>query len=186
MLMQGIRDHATGWIAWVIVILISIPFALWGINEYLSPTSNVAVAVIDGTDVSINEFQRSYQRRRDQLQSLLGPSFDINQLDEDRLREEALDQLINDEVVLQAARAGGMRIGDQQLALAIQAQALFGQGGIFSEDRYQQWLRNQGFSPGGFEYDLKRSMLTEQVVAGIASSAIVTERELESAIRLRR
>jgi peptidyl-prolyl cis-trans isomerase D len=186
MLMQGIRDHATGWIAWVIVILISIPFALWGINEYLGPTSNVAVAVIDGTDVSINEFQRSYQRRRDQLQSLLGPSFDINQLDEDRLREEALDQLINDEVVLQAARAGGMRIGDQQLALAIQAQALFGQGGIFSEDRYQQWLRNQGFSPGGFEYDLKRSMLTEQVVAGIASSAIVTERELESAIRLRR
>ena len=91
MLMQGIRDHATGWIAWVIVILISIPFALWGINEYLSPTSNVAVAVIDGTDVSINEFQRTYQRRREQLRSLLGASFDINQLDEDRLREEALD-----------------------------------------------------------------------------------------------
>jgi len=186
MLMQGIRDHATGWIAWVIVILISIPFALWGINEYLSPTSNVAVAVIDGTDVSINEFQRTYQRRREQLQSLLGASFDINQLDEDRLREEALDQLINDEVVLQAAREGGMRIGDQQLAHAIQAQPVFNQGGIFSEDLYQQWLRNQGFSPGRFEYDLKRSMLAEQIVAGIATSAIVTERELEAAVRLQR
>ncbi len=186
MLMQGIRDHATGWIAWVIVILISIPFALWGINEYLSPTSNVAVAVIDGTDVSINEFQRTYQRRRDQLRSLLGASFDINQLDEDRLREEALDQLINDEVVLQAAREGGMRIGDQQLAHAIQAQPVFSQGGIFSEDLYQQWLRNQGFSPGRFEYDLKRSMLAEQIVAGIATSAIVTERELEAAVRLQR
>ena len=186
MLMQGIRDHATGWIAWVIVILISIPFALWGINEYLSPTSNVAVAVIDGTDVSINEFQRTYQRRRDQLRSLLGASFDINQLDEDRLREEALDQLINDEVVLQAAREGGMRIGDQQLAHAIQAQPVFNQGGIFSEDLYQQWLRNQGFSPGRFEYDLKRSMLAEQIVAGIATSAIVTERELEAAVRLQR
>jgi len=186
MLMQGIRDHATGWIAWVIVILISIPFALWGINEYLSPTSNVAVAVIDGTDVSINEFQRTYQRRREQLQSLLGASFDINQLDEDRLREEALDQLINDEVVLQAAREGGMRIGDQQLAHAIQAQPVFSQGGIFSEDLYQQWLRNQGFSPGRFEYDLKRSMLAEQIVAGIATSAIVTERELEVAVRLQR
>ncbi len=186
MLMQGIRDHATGWIAWVIVILISIPFALWGINEYLSPTSNVAVAVIDGTDVSINEFQRTYQRRRDQLRSLLGASFDINQLDEDRLREEALDQLINDEVVLQAAREGGMRIGDQQLAHAIQSQSVFSQGGIFSEDLYQQWLRNQGFSPGRFEYDLKRSMLAEQIVAGIATSAIVTERELEAAVRLQR
>ncbi|MEE8285963.1 MAG: SurA N-terminal domain-containing protein [Gammaproteobacteria bacterium] len=186
MLMQGIRDHATGWIAWVIVILISIPFALWGINEYLSPTSNVAVAVIDGTDVSINEFQRTYQRQRGQLQSLLGASFDINQLDEDRLREQALDQLINDEVVLQAAREGGMRIGDQQLAHAIQSQSVFSQGGIFSEDLYQQWLRNQGFSPGRFEYDLKRSMLAEQIVAGIATSAIVTERQLEAAVRLQR
>ena len=186
MLMQGIRDHATGWIAWVIVILISIPFALWGINEYLSPTSNVAVAVIDGTDVSINEFQRTYQRQRDQLQSLLGASFDINQLDEDRLREQALDQIIDDEVVLQAAREGGMRIGDQQLAHAIQSQPVFSQGGIFSEDLYQQWLRNQGFSPGRFEYDLKRSMLAEQIVAGIATSAIVTERQLEAAVRLQR
>jgi len=186
MLMQAIRDRATGWIAWVIVILISIPFALWGINEYLSPTSNVAVAIVNGTDVSINEFQRTYQRRRAQLQSLLGGSFDINQLDEDGLREEALDQLINDEVMLQAALDGGMRIGDQQLAHAIQAQAVFLQNGIFSEDLYQQWLRNQGFSPGGFENDLKRSMLAEQIVAGIVTSAIVTERELENAVRLQR
>ena len=186
MLMQGIRDHATGWIAWVIVILISIPFALWGINEYLSPTSNVAVAIVNGNDVSINEFQRTYQRQRTQLQSILGGNFDINQLDEDRLREQALDQLINDEVVLQAALTGGMRIGDQQLAHAIQAQAVFQQNGFFSEDLYQQWLSSQGFSPGGFENDLKRSMLAEQIVAGIATSAIVTERELQTAVRLQR
>ena len=184
MLMQSIRDRATGWIAWVIVILISIPFALWGINEYLSPTSNVAVAAVNGTDVSINEFQRTYQRQRSQLQSLLGGNFDVNQLDEDRLREEALRQLINDEVVLQEAIANGMRIGDQQLAHAIQGQELFQRDGIFSEDVYQLWLRNQGYSPGGFEADLKRSMLAEQLVAGIAASAIVTKHDLENAVRL--
>lgn len=186
MLMQSIRDHATGWIAWVIVILISIPFALWGIQEYVSPTSNVAVAIVNGTDVGASEFQRSYQRQRAQLQSLLGPSFDINQLDDERLREEALNQLVNDEVVLQAAIAGGMRVGDRQLAHAIQGQAIFHREGAFSEELYQQWLRNQGYSAGGFEVNLKRSMLTEQLVAGVATSAIVTERELENAVRLQR
>ncbi len=184
MLLQSIRDRATGWIAWVIVILISIPFALFGIQQYLDPVSDVAVAIVDGTDVSIDEFQRTYQRQRTQLQSLLGGNFDINQLDEDRLREQALDQLVNDEVVLQTAFAGGMRIGDQQLARAIQSQELFQQVGTFSEDLYQQWLRTQGYSPGGFEIDLKRSMLAEQFVAGIAASAIVTERELANAVRL--
>ena len=186
MLLQLIRDRATGWIAWVIVILISIPFALWGINEYLSPTSNVAVAVVNGTDISISQFQRTYQRQRAQLQSLLGGNFDINQLDEDRLREEALDQLVNDEVVLQSAIDNGMRIGDQQLALAIQGQELFRENGIFSETLYQQWLRSQGFSPGGFETDLKRSMLAEQLVAGLATSAIVTDKEIDRAVRLQR
>ena len=186
MLLQSIRDRATGWIAWVIVILISIPFALWGINEYLSPSSNVAVAVVNGTDVSISEFQRTYQRQRAQLQSLLGGNFDINQLDEERLREETLNQLVNDEVVLQSALANGMRIGDQQLALAIQGQDFFRENGIFSEPLYQQWLRNQGFSPGGFESDLKRSMLAEQLVAGLATSAIVTNHEVDRAVRLQR
>ena len=186
MLMQSIRDRATGWIAWVIVILISIPFALWGINEYLSPSSNVAVAVVNGTDVSISEFQRTYQRQRAQLQSLLGGNFDINQLDEERLREETLNQLVNDEVVLQSALANGMRIGDQQLALAIQGQDFFRENGIFSETLYQQWLRTQGFSPGGFESDLKRSMLAEQLVAGLATSAIVTNHEVARAVRLQR
>jgi len=186
MLMQGIRDHATGWIAWVIVILISIPFALWGIQEYLSPTSNVAVAIVDGNEIGIDQFQRSYQRQRAQLQSLLGPSFDMNQLDDARLREEALNQLINDEVVLLAALDGGVRIGDQQLARAIQAQPIFHENGIFSEDRYQLWLRNEGYSPGGFENDLRRSMMASQLVAGISDSALVSERVLDNAVRLER
>ena len=46
------------------------------------------------------------------------------------------------------------------------------------------WLRQQGYSPGGFENDLRRSMLAEQLVAGLASSAIVTDAEVEDAVRL--
>ncbi|WP_420331502.1 SurA N-terminal domain-containing protein, partial [Pseudoalteromonas shioyasakiensis] len=34
-MLQFIRDNAQGWIAWVIVGLIIIPFALWGLNEYV-------------------------------------------------------------------------------------------------------------------------------------------------------
>jgi len=186
MLMQSIRDHATGWIAWVIVILISIPFALWGIQEYLSPASNVAVAVVNGSEVGVGQFQRTYQRQRMQLQSLLGANFDINQLDEERLREEALNQLINDEVVVQSALAEGLRIGDQQVGYAIEAQETFKQNGVFDEALFEQWVRNQGYSSESFLNDLKRSMLTEQVVAGIASSAIVTKRQLDNAVRLQR
>ena len=36
MLLQKIRDHAKGWFAYTIIGLLIIPFAVWGINYYLS------------------------------------------------------------------------------------------------------------------------------------------------------
>ena len=46
-MLQLIRDRATGWIAWVIIILICIPFALWGIQEYVSPQGSLTVATVN-------------------------------------------------------------------------------------------------------------------------------------------
>lgn len=186
MLMQLIRDRATGWIAWVIVILISVPFALWGIQEYLSPGGTATIATINGTEVGVSEFHRRYQRQRAQLQAMLGARFDPRDIDEQRLREETLNNLINDELVVQAALASGMRVGDAQLAQAIQSFEAFQRDGAFSQEVYEQWLSHQGYSPEGFEYDLRRSILSEQLLSGIAASAFATPRELADLARLRR
>ncbi len=51
-MLQNIRDKAQGWIAWAIVILISIPFALWGIQEYLGSGSEPVVATVNGDDIT--------------------------------------------------------------------------------------------------------------------------------------
>ncbi|RKZ36213.1 MAG: hypothetical protein DRQ37_04640, partial [Gammaproteobacteria bacterium] len=59
-MMQAIREQATGWIAWVIVILISIPFALWGIQEYVNPNPNVPVAEVNGQEISLQYYQQAY------------------------------------------------------------------------------------------------------------------------------
>ena len=53
-MLQFIRDNATGWIAWGIVILISIPFALWGVHQYVAPDSSVAVAIVDDVPLSVD------------------------------------------------------------------------------------------------------------------------------------
>lgn len=45
-MLHFIRERAQGWLAWFIVGLISIPFALWGINSYIGGPSEVAVATI--------------------------------------------------------------------------------------------------------------------------------------------
>jgi len=183
-MLQFIRDRATGWLAWAIVILIAIPFALWGIHQYMTPTSSVAVASVNGSELGLRDFQRAYQRQIEQFRALLGAS--IDELPEERLREQTLNMLVEDEVVIQTALSQGLRIGDSQLAVAIQSQSLFRDENSFSSERYELWLRNQGYSAQGFELDLRRSMLSEQMANGIAASAFVTETDLAAVARLER
>jgi len=182
-MLQMIRDHAQGWIAWGIVILISIPFAVWGVHNYVSNASSVGVAKVNGVEIELPEFQQALQRQRNQLRSLLGT--DASRLiDDARLRDATLRRLVTDEVILQTARAAGMRIGDAQLAYAIQHQKQFLADGKFSPVNYRQFLSGQGLSPGRFERDYQRSLLLEQVADGVTWSAFVTQHELDRLARL--
>ena len=183
-MLQFIRDNATGWIAWGIVILICIPFALWGIHQYVTPQGSVAVAAVEGTEIGYYDFQRSYARRRQELQATFGPGF-AGMFDDDRLRREVLERMVDSEVVVNSGVAAGMRVGDALLARSIQSQDAFRSGDAFSQGLYESWLRSQGYSPGGFEENFRRSVLEQQIVLGISGSDFVSENGLRDAVRIR-
>lgn len=182
-MLQFIRDNATGWIAWGIVILISIPFALWGIHQYVTPESSVAVATVDDAEIGYYDFQRLYARRRQQLQSIFGAGI-VDAERDNRLRRDVLDGMIDSEVLVRSGIAAGMRVGDEQLASTIQAQEVFRSSDGFSQEVYENWLRSQGYSPGGFEEELRRSLLEQQIALGIAGSDFVSGGGLHDAVRL--
>ena len=183
-MLQLIRDNATGWIAWGIVILISIPFALWGIHQYVTPDSSVAVATVDDTEIGYYDFQRRYARRRQQVQSMLGARL-LGEDQESRLRREVLDGMIDSQVVVSSGMHAGMRVGDEQLARTIQTQDVFRAGDDFSQDAYENWLRSQGYSPGGFEEELRRSLLEQQIALGVSGSDFMSTSELRDSVRMR-
>ena len=183
-MLQFIRDNATGWIAWGIVILISVPFALWGVHQYVTPDSSVAVATVDGQEIGYYDFQRGYARRRQQLQSILGPGL-VDTIEDDRLRREVLDGLVDSQIIVGSGVAAGMRIGDEQLASAIRVQDVFQSGDGFSQQAYESWLRSQGYSPGGFEEEFRRSLLEQQIALGVSGSSFVSESGLRDAVRIR-
>ncbi len=183
-MLQLIRDRATGWIAWVIVIFISIPFALWGIQEYLGARASVAVAEVNGEEVSYQRYQRALQRQVAQMRRFLGASFDAS-FDESAMRDQVIEQMVQEESLVQAGAAAGMRVGDAELAGAIQTQPTFQQEGRFSQPLYENFLRSQGYSPGGFEFELRRNLLSEQLTSGLSSSEIATPSELRDIDQMR-
>ncbi len=185
-MLQSIRNRSQGWFAWAIVILITIPFALWGIQEYVGGGREPAAATVNGVEIPQREVQRTVQMQRQRLLAAMGENADPALLDQLRLQDVALEGLIENEALFQAVELAGFRVSDAQLVSRIHAISAFQEDGVFSPELYEQTLRNQGMLPGGFEPMLRRDLLIEQLQQGIESSAFVTRAELNELIRLRR
>ena len=182
-MLQSIRDRAQGWLAWIIVGLIIIPFALWGVQEYVGVGAGVNVATVNGVDITQQRFQRVYDQQRQRLRALLGGDF--NSQDETRIKQTVLDNLIRDEVIRQTAEALKLRVSNAQLAQEVGAIPQFQENGRFSPQLFQQALRAQGLSPEGLESQLRQGLITEQLNTGVTVTSIITPAELDQAIRIK-
>lgn len=184
-MLQAIRDKATGWIAYAIVGLISIPFALWGVNQYFDGGGELFVVSINDREVSQREFRQAYSDQRRNLQQMMGENFRPELINEDGLRAQVIEGLIENELLITSAQDHGFRISDEQVAQIIQNETSFQRDGRFDRALFEQYLRSQGESADGFGYRLKNIMLRNQLQSGISNSEFVTPTALQRLQRLR-
>ena len=85
--------------------------------------------------------------------------------------------MIEEEVLVQSAIETGMRISNTFLASRIHTIPAFQEEGVFSQARYEDTLGYQGMSAPGFEWKVRRSLLTEQIRNGVLRSALLTNYE---------
>lgn len=182
-MLHFIREHAQGWIAWVIVGLLIIPFALWGINKYFGSGGKLVAATVNGSEISQREFQQAFYEQRTRMQQMLGAQYNA-QLFDPQIKQRVINELVDRELLMQNADEAGYRVSDQTVIATIQGIDAFRQDGVFSKALYQQQVQAQGQSPTGFERRVKRMILTGQLPDGLASTVFVTDAELDAAIRL--
>ena len=182
-MLQIIRERAHGWFAWVIVGLIIIPFALWGVHQYIGGGGDSSVAKVDGVEISQGQLQRATMQQRQRLEQMFGGKLPA-MFSEEMIRGQVLQQLIEQQTLVQAAADNGLRVGDATLAQAITGIAAFQEEGKFSNSRYQQLLRAQGMLPGNFEQRVRRDMLAAQFTDGISETAFTTQTQVDDYLRL--
>jgi len=183
-MLQTIRERAQGWIAWAIVILITIPFALWGIQSYFGGTVKTVVASVDGVEISQREFERQYRNARRMLKDRLGAAYDPESFADEELRQQVLESLIRETLLLKKSQAMGLRASDEEIRLAIMANPAFQANGQFDKQAYERALAIQGLSPAQFEQQLRRRLVGSQLQRGVGVTEFVTDRELAMALRL--
>jgi len=183
-MLQVIRDKAQGWIAWAIVILISIPFALWGIQSYLGIGSEPVVATVNGTEITERTLDSKFQRFRQQIREQLGSAYRPEMFDDARMRKEVLNGLVRDELLQQVSDDMGLRAGSALIQATILNVPTFQKDGQFDKQTYERALRLQGLSPAGFEDRVRRALVTEQLSQALQVGSFITKSELAASQRL--
>lgn len=205
-MLQKLRDKSSSWIAKVILVLLAIPFAFFGMEQYFTQQIDTWAArvsappawwagapsfwpasmlwqeqVVDG-DAYRNSFEQERQRRREAE----GEAFDPRAFDTPENRRLVLDRLVDERVLRLAADRYGIAVDDAQVRDAIRGISAFQVDGQFDPQQYQLMLASQvpPLTPRQFEQEVRDGIRQAMVVQAIADSAFATGTQVEQVMRL--
>ena len=172
-MLQAINDRIKGWLGIVIVVLIGLPFALWGIQSYFDDAGPRYAAKVNDSEISASEFERSVSMQRQTLLSQNGGKLPV---EENVLRERTLSQMINQRLLEGVTYESGYRISDAVLSERIRQ--LFTVDGEFDRQRFEATVASIGMNIPMYEHALRHELRLQQMQSGIANSAFVTNQEV--------
>ncbi|MDI9817910.1 MULTISPECIES: SurA N-terminal domain-containing protein [unclassified Legionella] len=179
-MLQKLNERIQGLVAWIVIILIAITFTLFGVDYYMQShqTSNAEVDV-NGVGISKQAFEINYRRARQQRD----PS-QITAASEQALKKQVLEDMIVNEVSLQAARVNGFEVNLEQANAAILSIPQFQEDGHFSAERYRQALSGAMFTPESFQKEVRQGMLLNQQRFAFIGTAFALPNEIKRFVKL--
>lgn len=145
-----------------------------------------AVASVNGETIPLERYQRRYQAYLDAYSRVYRDRFSPELAEQLGLPQQAVNDLVQEALVVQRAQAEGLAITDEELNAQIQAVPAFQDSGRFSLRLYQEFLRRRGISAGAFEADVRRELTRMKVETTVKGGIKVSEAELEQAFVTRR
>ena len=186
-MLQSIRDNSQGIIAKVIVGLIAVTFALFGVESLVSLTAGSnAPATVNGEEIGERELMQAVELQRRQLLSQMGENADPALLEDDQIRASVLEGLVEQSVLVQSAQNQNMRISEQLIDQLIVTTNEFQVEGKFDRAQFEAMLRNAGLSPLMYRDILRKERLLEQERFGYLLSSFALPSEVDKIVELDR
>ncbi len=183
-MLHFIRERAQGWVAWFIVGLITIPFALWGVNSYITGPSDIVVASVNGEPIKQAEFQRSLKQYRERMREMMGDDFEPSLFDNEMTKQNVLNGLIEQKLLFSTNKSLGQYVSDGYINMAIQQTKAFQVEGKFDTERYEMLLARAGFSPTSYENQLRTDLMIKELGNSIKRTATITQYDVDNLLRI--
>ncbi len=169
-------------ISQVILAIIIVPFAFFGMDAYFSDSPGAReVATVGGSKISVLEFEQALRDQQDRIREATGGQFDRALIESEVFRRSVLENLINQRLLALHVQDQRIVVTPQQLQEVIGSLPGFQEDGRFSLARYEMLVRSQGMSPAMFEARLAQDLRIQQVAQAVGDSVFAAR---ESARRL--
>ena len=173
-MLENIRQASQTWLAKLILAVITVPFALWGIESYVRPTAGQdTIATVGKEKVTSAEFNDALRGQLEQFKRQFGGNIDASIMDTPDMRKSILDNLVDQKLFAEAAKTSGVKISDAALRDRISTESAFLDQGKFVSSRYETFLKAQGYTAQSFEAMLRRDMERQQFAASVGNTGFV-------------
>lgn len=169
-MLTKIREKTKGTFAWGILIVICVPFALMGLNNYTDNVKEAGLVVVGETEFSQYDVNQAYEQFKQQYAEM--------QVPEAILKQQAIEKLISDELLLQHVVSEKLSISDTAVREFIASLQYFQEDGKFNKKQYEAVLGRQGMSTAQFVNRVRKALLMEQFQKAVTESSFVPKQEL--------
>ena len=171
-MLRGIHKASSTWLGKAVMAavmgVIAISFAIWGIGDIFRGFGRNAVATIGGTEISIEQFRQFYNDRLQQLGRQVGRPITPDEARARGLDRQLLAQLVAETTIDEQAKQLRLGIDNAEIAKRITSDPSFrGANGQFDRQRFEQIIRQAGFTESRFIEEQRRSMLRRQLAQSI-------------------
>ncbi|HEX6114972.1 MAG TPA: SurA N-terminal domain-containing protein [Geminicoccaceae bacterium] len=185
-MLNSLRRNASSWVVKVLLLLLVVSFAIWGIGDiFYGSGQNPTVATVGDIEIPANELADAFNRAVSNLQRRLGPEFDRERAIQLGVMQQTLQDLIRQRLISLEAQEMGLVVPDDALRTLVTDDPMFQSAGQFDRSRFDQLLRASGLSEGAYLASLRQQVVRQALTGSIAGPVEAPPELVEALYRYR-
>ncbi len=168
-MLDSLRNAAKSWIAKLLLVMLVLSFAVWGISGQIFGGLGSNVLTAGNTRVSILEYRLAYDRQLSLLSQQFGVPVTREQAQQFGVDNRVLSQLAAGAVLDEQARE--MRLGlsrDRLAAMTAEDPAFQGADGRFDRNQFDFVLRQIGMRPEDYLKNREQAAVRQQIIEAVS------------------
>lgn len=175
-MLKAMRKHARFF--YVLFFIVILSFIFWGVGT-VDKSTNVAVAEVEKEKISLEEYWLAYDRVREFYRETMKEGFTDEVEKQLNLKQKVLDILIDEKVLLIAAKRAGITVSEKELEEAITNDTNFMRDGKFNKDVYLRTLQLNRMTPQIYESLRKKELILAKMKRLIGESVDLTQPQID-------